>query len=149
MMDGLGLAETTPGPLIMVNQFVGYLAAFTQAKGLTPGAAGAIGGLLTTWVTFAPSFLMIFLGAPYIERIRGNIKVGSALSVITAAVVGVVMSLGVTFTYHTLLPEGAVFDWYALVASIVAFAGMQFFKWGMIPVIFGSALMGFIWKAVL
>ena len=91
---------------------------------------------------------MIFLGAPYIERIRGNIRIGSALSAITAAVVGVVLSLGVTFTYHTLLPEGAGFDWYALVASIVAFAGMQFFTWGMIPVIFGSAMAGFIWKII-
>ena len=146
MMDGLGLAETTPGPLIMVNQFVGYVAAFTQAKDLTPGLAGAIGGLLTTWVTFAPSFLMIFLCAPYIERIRGNIGIGSALSVITAAVVGVVLSLGVNFTYHTLMPENTGFDWYALVASLVTFAGMQFFKWGMIPVIIGSALAGYGWK---
>lgn len=148
MMDGLGLAETTPGPLIMVNQFVWYMAAFTQAKDLTPGLAGAIGGLLTTWVTFAPSFLMIFLSAPHIEQIRGNIKVGSALSVITAAVVGIVLSLGVTFTYHTLLSEGSGFDWYALAASVVAFAGMQFFKWGMIPVIVGSASVGYCWKSL-
>ena len=146
MIDGLGLAETTPGPLIMVNQFVGYVAAFTQAKGLSPGTAGAIGGLLTTWVTFAPSFLMIFLGAPYIERIRSNVRIGSALSVITAAVVGVVLSLGVNFAYHTLVPEHTGFDWYALIASLVTFAGMQFFKWGMIPVILGSALAGYGWK---
>jgi chromate transporter len=146
MMDGLGLAETTPGPLIMVNQFVGYMAAFTHAEGLTPGVAGIIGGLLTTWVTFVPSFLMIFLSAPYIERLRGNVKIGAALSAVTASVVGVVLSLGVNFTYHTLLPENAGFDWYALIASVVAFAGMMRYKWGMIPVIFGSALAGFIWK---
>jgi len=149
MIDGLGLAETTPGPLIMVNQFVGYMAAYTQAKGLTPGVAGAIGGLLTTWVTFAPSFLLIFLSAPYIERIRGNIKLGSALAVITSAVVGVVLSLSVNFAYHTLLPEGAGFDWYALVAILVTFTGMQFLKWGMIPVIIGSALAGYIWKILI
>ncbi len=148
MMDGLGLAETTPGPLIMVNQFVGYVAAFTHAKGLTPAVAGAIGGLLTTWVTFVPSFLMIFLCAPYIESLRGNIKIGSALSAVTAAVVGVVLSLGVTFTYHTLLPEHAGFDWFALLAILITFAGMQFYKWGMIPVIAGAALAGFLWKTI-
>ncbi len=146
MMDGLGLAETTPGPLIMVNQFVGYMAAYTQAEGLTPGLAGAIGGLLTTWVTFAPSFLLIFLFAPYIEKIRGNIKLGAALAVITAAVVGVILNLGVTFTFHTILPEGAGVDWYALAAILAAFGGMQFLRWGMIPVIIGSALAGYIWK---
>ena len=148
MIDGLGLAETTPGPLIMVNQFVGYVAAYIHPGDLAPGFAGAIGGLLTTWVTFAPSFLMIFLFAPFIERLRGNVKVGSALSAITASVVGVVLSLGVNFAYHTLLPEHAGFDWYALVAALVAFAGMQFLKWGMIPVIAGSALAGYVWKMV-
>jgi len=146
MIDGLGLAETTPGPLIMVNQFVGYMAAFTHAKGLTPGVAGIIGGLLTTWVTFVPSFLMIFLSAPHIERIRGNAKIGAALSAVTASVVGVVLSLGVNFTYHTLLPEHAGFDWFALFASVIAFIGMMRFKWGMIPVIIGSALAGYAWK---
>jgi chromate transporter len=149
MMDGLGLAETTPGPLIMVNQFVGYVAAFTHAKGLTPGVAGIIGGLLTTWVTFVPSFLMIFLCAPYIEMLRGNVKIGSALSAVTASVVGVVLSLGVNFTYHTLFPEHTGLDWFALFAMLIAFAGMQFYKWGMIPVIIGSAVAGFVWKVVL
>jgi chromate transporter len=149
MIDGLGLAETTPGPLIMVTQFVGYLAAYTHAKGLQHAFAGAIGGLLTTWVTFAPCFMWIFIGAPYIERVRNNKKLGAALSTITAAVVGVVLNLCVVFSYHVLLPEGKGFDWYALAASLVAFVGMQFFKWGMIPVIIGSAIAGFIWKAVL
>ena len=149
MIDGLGLAETTPGPLIMVGQFIGYLAAYTHAKGLQPAVAGAIGGLLTTWVTFTPCFLWIFLGAPYIERLRNNIKLGSALSAITAAIVGVVLNLSVIFTYHVLLPEGKGFDWYALTASAVAFIGMLRFKWGMIPVIIGSALAGYIWKMLL
>ncbi len=146
MIDGLGLAETTPGPLIMVGQFIGYLAAYTHAKGLQPAVAGAIGGLLTTWVTFTPCFLWIFLGAPYIEKLRNNNKLGSALSAITAAIVGVVLNLSVIFTYHVLLPEGKGFDWYALAASVIAFVGMLRFKWGMIPVIIGSALAGFIWK---
>ena len=146
MIDGLGLAETTPGPLIMVTQFAGYLAAYTHAKGLQPAMAGAIGGLLTTWVTFTPCFMWIFVGAPYIERVRKNVKLGAALSTITAAVVGVVLNLSVIFTYHVLLPEGKGFDWYALVAMVVTFAGMLRFKWGMIPVIICSALAGYLWK---
>ncbi len=145
MMDGLGLAETTPGPLIMVNQFVGYLAGYYHAEGLTPALGGAIGGLLATWVTFIPSFLMIFLLAPYIETLRKNAKLGSALSAITAAVVGVVLNLAVIFTYHALVPDKGGFDWYALIASVGAFIGMQRFKWGMIPVIIGSSATGFVW----
>ncbi len=146
MIDGLGLAETTPGPLIMVGQFIGYLAAYTNAKGLPPADAGALGGFLTTWVTFTPCFLWIFLGAPYIERLRNNARLGSALSAITAAIVGVVLNLAVLFTYHVLMPEGRGFDWYALCASSVAFVGMYRFKWGMVPVIIGSAFAGYIWK---
>lgn len=149
MIDGLGLAETTPGPLIMVGQFIGYLAAYTHAKGLQPAIAGAIGGLLTTWMTFTPCFMWIFVGAPYIERVRKNVKLGAALSAITAAIVGVVLNLSVIFTYHTLLPEGKGFDWYALSASLIAFAGMIYFKWGMIPVIICSAAAGFVWKMIL
>jgi chromate transporter len=149
MMDGLGLAETTPGPLIMVNQFVAYVAAYTHAPGLPPALAGAIGGLLATWVTFTPSMLWIFIGAPYIEALRRNVKLASALVGITAAVVGVVLNLGVTFARHTLLPDAGGFEWYALVASIVAFIGMTKLKWDMIPVIIGSALAGLIWKTIL
>jgi chromate transporter len=149
MMDGLGLAETTPGPLIMVNQFVAYVAAYTHAPGLAPALAGALGGLLATWVTFTPSMLWIFIGAPYIESLRRNVKLASALAAITAAVVGVVLNLGVIFTQHMLLPDAGGFEWYALVASIVAFAGMTRLKWGMIPVIVGSAIAGLIWKTIL
>ena len=145
MMDGLGLAETTPGPLIMVNQFVGYLAGYYHAQGLPPAIGGAIGGLLTTWVTFIPSFMMIFLLAPYIETLRKNKKLGTALSAITASVVGVVLNLAVFFTHHTLLPDAGGFDWYALAAAVIAFTGMMRFKWGMIPVIAGSAAAGYVW----
>jgi chromate transporter len=148
MMDGLGLAESTPGPLIMVNQFVGYLAGYYHASGLSPALGGAIGGLLTTWVTFIPSFMMIFLLAPYIETLRKNKKLGTALSAITAAVVGVVLNLAVLFTHHTLVPDTGGFDWYALAAAVVAFIGMQRLKWGMIPVIIGSALAGYLWKFI-
>ncbi len=146
MMDGLGLAESTPGPLIMVNQFVGYLAGYYHAQGLPPALGGAIGGLLATWVTFIPSFLMIFLLAPFIETLRKNAKLGSALQAITAAVVGVVLDLALLFTYHTYFPDTGGFDWYALAASAIAFVGLQRFKWDMIPVILGSAGLGYIWK---
>jgi chromate transporter len=149
MMDGLGLAETTPGPLIMVNQFVGYLAGYYHAQGLSPSLGGAIGGLLTTWVTFIPSFMMIFLLAPYIEKLRKNKKLETALSAITASVVGVVLNLAVFFTHHTLVPNVGGFDWYALAAAVIAFVGMQRFKWGMVPVIFGSAAAGYIWTILI
>ena len=149
MMDGLGLAETTPGPLIMVNQFVAYVAAYTHTPGLAPALAGAIAGLLATWVTFTPSMLWIFIGAPYIEALRRNVKLASALAAITAAVVGVVLNLGVTFTYHALVPETGGFEWFSLAMALTTFIGMQYRKWPMIPVIVGSALAGLIWKTIL
>lgn len=147
MMDGLGLAETTPGPLIMVTQFVGFFAAYTHAQGMSPAMAGLTGGLLTTWVTFAPCFMWIFVGAPYIERLRNNRTLGASLSAITAAVVGVILNLCVLFTIHAIRPSGG-FDAFALVASLVIFVGLVRFKWGMIPVILGSALAGWLWKTL-
>src|SRR3954471_13635755 len=105
MLDGLGMAETTPGPLIMVVQFVGFMAAFGQAAGLSPMVAGTLGGLLATWVTFAPCFLWIFVGAPYIEALRGNKALAGALSAITAAVVGVILNLSIWFALHTLFRQ--------------------------------------------
>ncbi|KAB0267329.1 chromate efflux transporter [Microvirga brassicacearum] len=105
MLDGLGMAETTPGPLIMVLQFVGFLAAFRDPGQLSPLMAGTLGGLLATWVTFTPCFLWIFLGAPYIERIRGNRALGGALSAITAAVVGVILNLAIWFFIHTIFAQ--------------------------------------------
>ena len=112
VLDGLGMAETTPGPLIMVTQFVGFMAALRDAGGLPPLLAGALGGLLTTWVTFVPCFLWIFLGAPFIERLRDNRIVASALTAITAAVVGVILNLALWFGLHvlfgTLRPVGGL-----------------------------------------
>ena len=105
MLDGLGMAETTPGPLIMVLQFVGFLGAYRDPGSLSPLAAGTLGGLLATWVTFVPCFLWIFLGAPFIERLRGNAAVAGALSAITAAVVGVVLNLAIWFALHTVFRE--------------------------------------------
>src|SRR5437660_2280157 len=105
MLDGLGMAETTPGPLIMVLQFVGFMAAFREPGSLPPMVAGTLGGLLTTWVTFVPCFLWIFMGAPYIEKLRGNTALNAALSAITAAVVGVILNLAIWFAIHTVFHE--------------------------------------------
>jgi chromate transporter len=105
MLDGLGMAETTPGPLIMVLQFVGFMGAYRDPGGLSPLMAGTLGGLLATWVTFVPCFLFIFLGAPFIEVLRGNQALHGALSAITAAVVGVVLNLAIWFAVHTIFRE--------------------------------------------
>jgi len=102
MVRGLALAETTPGPLIMVVQFVAFLGAYHHPDPLSPWAAGLLGALLTTWVTFVPCFLFIFLGAPYVERLRGNHTLSTALTGITAAVVGVIANLTLYFAVHTL-----------------------------------------------
>ena len=110
MLDGLGLAETTPGPLIMVVQFVGYLAAFRNPGVLDPLTAGIIGAALATWVTFVPCFLWIFLGAPYIEKLRDNQNLNAALSSITAAVVGVVLNLAVWFGMHVVFWQVGSFE---------------------------------------
>ncbi|RCW79677.1 chromate efflux transporter [Paracoccus lutimaris] len=105
MLDGLGMAETTPGPLIMVTQFVGFMGALRDAGNLPPLLAGTLGGLLSTWVTFTPCFLWIFLGAPYIERLRGNPHLGAALSAVTAAVVGVILNLALWFGLHVIFTQ--------------------------------------------
>ena len=105
MLDGLGMAETTPGPLIMVLQFVGFMAAFRDPGALSPMLAGTLGGLLATWVTFTPCFLWIFLGAPFIETLRGNKGLAGALTAITAAVVGVILNLSIWFALHTVFRE--------------------------------------------
>jgi chromate transporter len=105
MLDGLGMAETTPGPLIMVTQFVGFMGAFRDPGSLSPLTAGVLGGLLTTWVTFAPCFLWIFLGAPHVERLRGDRALSAALATITAAVVGVILNLAVWFALHVVFRE--------------------------------------------
>jgi len=105
MMDGLSMAETTPGPLIMVVQFVGFMGAYRNPGDLPPLAAGILGAVITVWVTFVPCFLWIFLGAPYIEKLRGLRLLNSALSTITAAVVGVVLNLAIWFMMHTLFTD--------------------------------------------
>lgn len=111
MLDGLGLAETTPGPLILVTEFVGFLAAFRDPGGLSPLFAGTLGALLTLWVTFVPSFLWIFLGAPYVERLYGNRALKAALAAITAAVVGVILNLAAWFALHVLFADLREWTW--------------------------------------
>ena len=157
MLDGLGLAETTPGPLIMVVQFVGYLGAFRNPGNLDPMLAGALGAMLTTWVTFVPCFLWIFLGAPYIEALRGNRALNGALSAITAAVVGVILNLAVWFGVHVvfthvaerhfgplrlLAPDWASLEPVALALTVAALVAMLRFKIGMLPTLAASAVLG-------
>jgi chromate transporter len=146
MLDGLGLAETTPGPLIMVLQFVGFLGAWHHPDPLPPLAAGALGAFLTTWTTFVPCFLWIFLGAPHIEQMRGNAKLTAALSAVTAAVVGVILNLAVWFARHVLFPPAGGFDWFALTVALVAFGGMLRWKWSAVPVVLGAAVLGLLFR---
>ncbi|MET3710886.1 chromate transporter [Sphingomonas trueperi] len=163
MLDGLGMAETTPGPLIMVLQFVGFLGAYRDAGGLSPLLAGTLGALLATWVTFAPCFLWIFLGAPFIERLRGNVAVGGALSAITAAVVGVVLNLAVWFALHTLfratvpIALGSIrfdapllhsIDPAALVLALGAALAIFRMRAGVITTLLGTALAGLALHAI-
>lgn len=143
MMDGLGLAETTPGPLIIVLQFVGFMAAWNHPGGLAPLVAATAGALITTWMTFVPCFLWILLGAPFIERLRGHASFAAALATITAAVVGVVLNLAVWFGAHALFPSGHL-DWFALIVGVVAFIGLTRRRWEIIPVVLGAGALGLL-----
>src|SRR5436190_3623624 len=149
MVDGLGLAETTPGPLIMVLQFVGFLGAWQHPGQLLPVMAGTLGALVTTWTTFLPCFLWIFLGAPHIEQLRGNVKLTAALSAVTAAVVGVVLNLAVWFGLHVLFPARGQVDWFTVVVGVLALGGLVKWKWDVVPVVLGGAVLGLIYKMVL
>ncbi len=159
MADGLGLAETTPGPLILVTQFVGYLAAFRAPEPFTPFIAGLLGAGLTTWVTFAPCFMWIFAFAPWIDRLGNAVRLKGGLAAVTAAVVGVIANLTAWFALHVLFgevgqrqfgplrlywPDPASFDWragvLALLACIMAFG----LKWSVLRVLAVSALGGLV-----
>ena len=148
MLDGLGLAETTPGPLIMVLQFVGFLGGWRLHEPLTPLAAGTLGAFITTWTTFVPCFLWIFLGAPHVEQLRGNTKLTAALSAITAAVVGVVLNLAVWFGVHVLFPEKGPVNWFGITVCVAAFAGMVRWKWDIVPVVLGAGALGVLHRLV-
>jgi chromate transporter len=144
MMDGLGLAETTPGPLIMVVQFVGFMAGWNYPGALSPLGGAVVGSLVATYFTFLPCFLFIFLGAPYIEKFRGNKKLSAALSSITAAVVGVVLNLAVWFGMHVLFLEGAAFNIFGAVVGLASFVAIQFFGLNIIVVILSSGAIGLL-----
>ncbi len=143
MLDGLGLAETTPGPLIMVVQFVGFLGGWNHPGDLSPLAAATLGALITTWVTFVPCFLWIFLGAPYIEHLRTSHRLTAALSTVTAAVVGVVLNLAVWFGIHVLYHDLSGIDWFAAVVAVLAFVAMVRFKIEIVPIVAAGAMVGF------
>lgn len=160
VLDGLGMAETTPGPLIMVTQFVGFMGAYRSPGSLDPLLAGTLGGLLTTWVTFVPCFLWIFLGAPYMEALRSNRALSAALAAITAAVVGVILNLAVWFALHVLFRElyeahglGMTVDVPVLssvnIASLVltlgAIVAVFRFKVGMLTVLAGCSMLGLLY----
>ncbi|MBK8174149.1 MAG: chromate efflux transporter [Rhodospirillales bacterium] len=159
MLTGLGLAETTPGPLIMVVQFVAFLGAYRAPGGLEPMTAGILGAMLATWVTFVPCFLWIFLGAPYIERLRGNRRLTAALTAITAAVVGVILNLALWFALHVLftqlddwhagplrllVPDFASLDPRALALTVAAMIAMLRFKIGVLPILAAAAMIGIL-----
>lgn len=163
MLDGLGMAETTPGPLIQVVQFVGFMGAYRQPEMVSPLLAGVLGSVLTAWMTFAPCFLWIFLGAPYIEYLRGNKTLSSALSGITAAVVGVILNLAVWFGLHVIfgvvnerqlgplrlyVPEWGTLDLAALVLTVISFIALFRFKIGMLLTLALSAGLGLIYRLV-
>ncbi|WP_083846948.1 chromate efflux transporter [Desulfomonile tiedjei] len=162
MLDGLGLAETTPGPLILVLQFVGFLGAYRNPGELDPVLAGVLGSALTVWVTFVPCFLWIFLGAPYIEALRGNKSLDAAMSSITAAVVGVILNLAVWFTLHILfgslrdlqflgahmhIPVLATVKLPSLGIAIVALLSIFRFKVGMLYTLAGCGGLGLVFHA--
>ena len=163
MLDGLGMAETTPGPLIMVLQFVGFLGAFREAGWESPLLAGTMGGLLTTWVTFAPCFAFIFLGAPYMEGLRANRALSAALTAVTASVVGVILNLAIWFGVHVIwrdvqpvergpvsleLPVLGSIDWTAAALSALALVAVFRLKLGMTTVLAGAAALGVALHAV-
>jgi chromate transporter len=145
MLDGLGLAETTPGPLIMVLQFVGFLGGWNHPGGLAPLTAATLGAALTTWVTFVPCFLWIFIGAPYIERLREHAAIGAALAAVTAAVVGVIANLAVWFGWHAILPAGGSVDWFVAGAALAAFAALQWGKMDVVRVVLACGALGWLW----
>jgi chromate transporter len=159
MLIGLGMAETTPGPLISVVQFVGFMAAFRDPGLLNPVVAGTLGGILAKWVTFTPSFLFIFIGAPYIESLRNNKALNAVLSTITAAVVGVILNLSVWFALHTLfenvnvvrtfgmvlqVPVLSSLNPWSLALSCIAMLALFRFKLGMMTTLAGCCAAGII-----
>ncbi len=146
-VDGLALAETTPGPLIMVLQFIGFMAGWNNpVGGMSPAQSAIIGALMTTYVTFLPSFLFIFIGAPYIEALRGNRNLTGALSGVTAAVVGVVLNLALVFGAAVIFPNGLTdkVNWFAGIISIAVFVALYRFKADVLLIVLAGGLIGLL-----
>jgi chromate transporter len=155
MMSGLGFAETTPGPLIMVLQFVGFMGGWQHPGALAPWQAATLGALITTWATFVPCFLMIFLGGPHVERLRGNPRLSASLTAITAAVVGVILNLTIWFAWHAFWPQGwrgdaaiGGLDVFLLVTGLAAFVAIEKLKLDIMVVIAVCSLLGVVWRLV-
>lgn len=163
MLDGLGLAETTPGPLILVTEFVGFLAAFRNPDGLWPLVAGMLGAGLALWVTFVPSFLWIFVGAPYVERLYNNAALKAALTAVTAAVVGVILNLAVWFGIHVLFaevdmrqwgifqltwPQWSTVHWLPLMLATLSAILLLRLRWGVVATLAVSAGLAFLFYFV-
>jgi chromate transporter len=149
MIAGLGRAETTPGPLIMVLQFVGFVAAWQNPGNLHPLVAATLGASLTTWATFLPCFMFIFLGAPRIAQLRNVTTLNAALATVTAAMVGVVLNLALWFGLHAIFPTNQSVDWFAVVSASVFFFGIHRLKWNVIPVVIASGVLGILYKLLL
>ncbi|HEX8707440.1 MAG TPA: chromate transporter [Pyrinomonadaceae bacterium] len=145
-VDGLALAETTPGPLIMVLQFIGFMAGWNNPQGMSPAASGVTGALITTYTTFLPCFIFIFAGAPYIEILRGNKNLTAALSGITAAVVGVILNLALVFGAAVIWPHGpgGGTDWFAAAMSAAAFIALYLLKADVLLVVIAGGLIGLL-----
>jgi chromate transporter len=161
MVHGLALAETTPGPLIMVVQFVAFLGAYNDPGSLNPWGAAVLASLLTTWVTFVPSIVFVVLGAPYVERLRANQNLTAALSGITAAVVGVIANLALYFALHTVfsdsqqhrwgpintsLPVPGTVVWSAVVITALGFVMILRLQWSVLRTLGACALAGIAWQ---
>ncbi len=145
-VDGLALAETTPGPLIMVLQFIGFMAAWNNSGDMNQTASAVTGALVTTYVTFLPCFLFIFIGAPYIEALRGNKNLTGALSGVTAAIVGVILNLALVFGAAVIFPNGLTgnVEWFAAAMSVAAFVALYKFKADVLWVVLIGGLIGMI-----
>lgn len=146
MLIGLGLAESTPGPLIMVTQYVGFLGAWHLPSGLAPLTAGILGALITTYVTFLPCFFFIFAGAPFIEAMAGNQRLQAALTGVTAAVVGVVLNLAVWFGYKVILPDGGSLDFFALIIAVISLLLLQKYHVPIQYMVPLGAAAGVVWR---
>jgi chromate transporter len=159
MLTGLGMAETTPGPLIMVVQYVGFLGGYRSPGLLPPLLAGTLAGLLVTWATFTPCFLWVFLGAPYVEALRGARALNAALAAVTAAVVGVILNLAVWFAIHVVfretlpwhgyglaldLPVPGSVDPFAIALAFAASAALLRFKIGVMPTLLACSATGVV-----